>query len=178
MGKAIRQALRRVRVSEVCDALEALAPLRLAQDWDNVGLLAGDREATVRRVLLCIDLTGAVVAEAEAGRVEMVVAYHPPLFKPIGRLTVPSDDTSGLMFRCVRAGVAVYSPHTALDAAAGGTNDRIAGLCGISKTQPLEYASGGSCGGCKIVVFVPAADADGVAAAMFEAGAGGIGEYE
>ncbi len=173
MGKRTDPA----RVVEVCEVLEALAPLRLAQSWDNVGLLAGDHDAEVRRIMLCIDLTGAVVEESIERGVEFVVAYHPPLFKPIRRLTVPSDDTSGLMFRCIRAGVAVYSTHTALDAAEGGTNDRIAGLCGITETQPLEYAEGDDGAACKIVVFVPADEADGVAEAMFAVGAGRIGDY-
>jgi len=178
MGKTIRKALQPVRVANVCDALEALAPLRLAQSWDNVGLLAGDRDATVRRVLLCIDLTPTVVDEAIDKRAELVMAYHPPLFKPISRLTVPRDDTSSLVFRCIKAGIAIYSTHTALDAADGGTNDCIAQLCGIRKTEPLEYAERSDGGTCKIVTFVPAADADRVADAMFEAGAGRIGDYE
>jgi len=166
-----------VPMSEVCAVLERIAPLRLAQSWDNVGLLAGDHRAAVRRVLLCIDLTHAVVQEAVARRVELVVAYHPPIFRPITRMLGHSGGTDAHVFRCVAAGIAVYSPHTALDAAEGGTNDVLAGLCGARETQPIEYESGGS-PQCKVVVFVPQEAADRVAAAMFEAGAGHIGDYE
>jgi len=166
-----------VPLSEVCAILERIAPLRLAQSWDNVGLLAGDERAAVRRVLLCIDLTHGVVQEAVARRVELVVAYHPPIFRPITRVLGHSGGTDAHVFRCVAAGIAVYSPHTALDAAEGGTNDVLAGLCGARETQPIEHHSGES-SQCKVVVFVPQDSADRVAAAMFEAGAGRIGDYE
>lgn len=166
-----------VGLSRVCAALDRIAPLRLAADWDNVGLLAGDAGATIRRVLLCIDLTGAVVDEAIAGQADLVMAYHPPLFRPVSRLHGHGTGTDAHVFRCIAAGVAIYSVHTALDAADGGTNDVLAELCGIKKAQPIEYADAGG-EECKVVVFVPSEAADKVAAAMFEAGAGHIGDYE
>ena len=168
----------RPTVTHVCAALERLAPIRLAQDWDNVGLLAGDRHAPVRRVMLCIDLMPKVVAEALRRRVQLVVAYHPPIFKPIGRLITPSHDPSDAVYRCIVAGVAIYSTHTALDAAEGGTNDVIAGFCGLRETQPLEYVGGAEEGECKLVTFAPPEHADEIAQAIFDAGAGRIGDYE
>ncbi|MHC4091360.1 MAG: Nif3-like dinuclear metal center hexameric protein [Planctomycetota bacterium] len=166
-----------VPLAEVCQALDKIAPLRLAQEWDNVGLLAGDANAQVERVLLSIDLTGPVVEEALRRKVDLVMAYHPPIFRPITRLHGHGSGTDAHVFRCIAAGVAIYSMHTALDAADGGTNDVLAGLCGIKQTRPIEYAAAGA-PQCKIVVFVPADAADQVAAAMFEAGAGHIGDYE
>jgi dinuclear metal center YbgI/SA1388 family protein len=157
--------------------LEEIAPLGLAQEWDNVGLLAGDASSPVRRVLLCIDLTAAVVDEAIAGGVDLIMAYHPPIFRPISRLHGHGTGTDAHVFRCVAAGIAVYSMHTALDAAEGGTNDVLAGLCGVEQTQAIEHAEPGP-PQCKVVVFVPAESADKVAGAMFEAGAGHIGDYE
>ena len=171
-----RQPDGRVKLGQVCRALETIAPLRLAQDWDNVGLLAGDENAPVRRVLLCIDLTAPVVDEAISRKVDLVMAYHPPIFRPISRLHGHGQDTGAHVFRCIAAGTAIYSTHTALDAAEGGTNDVLAGLCGITKTLPLEYAQAGP-PQCKVVVFVPPESADRVAEAMFEAGAGHIGDY-
>lgn len=164
-------------VADVCRALEAIAPLSLAQAWDNVGLLAGDRTVAARRGLLCIDLTGPVVAEAIRRRVQIVIAYHPPIFKPISRLTGPGAGMDGLVLRCISAGIAIYSPHTALDAAEGGTNDVIADLCGIGARRPIEYTES-TAGECKVVVFVPAEAVERVAEAMFAAGAGRIGDYE
>jgi len=165
------------RLSEVCAALGRIAPLSLAQEWDNVGLLAGDLRATIRRVLLCIDLTAAVVDEAVAGKVDLVMAYHPPIFRPVSRLHGHGRGTDAHVFRCLAAGIGVYSVHTALDAADGGTNDVLAGLCGIEAAGPVESTESGP-GDFKVVVFVPQETADKVAGAMFEAGAGHIGDYE
>ncbi|MCH7814232.1 MAG: Nif3-like dinuclear metal center hexameric protein, partial [Planctomycetes bacterium] len=132
--------------------------MALAQEWDNVGLIAGDTDAAVRRVLLCIDLTAAVVDEALARKVDLVMAYHPPLFQPITRLLSHGRDTDAHVFRCIAGGVAIYSMHTALDAADGGTNDVLAQRCGIAETSPIEYTAI-SPAACKVVVFVPAESA-------------------
>jgi len=168
---------KKITVGDVCTVLESIAPPGLAQSWDNVGLLAGDMNATVRRVLLCVDLTPEVVDEAIAGRIDFVMAYHPPIFKPIPALRVPSHGTDEAVFRCIRGGIAVYSMHTALDAAEGGANDVLAGLCGLKHTAPIEFADKPGERECKLVVFVPHAEVDQVAKAMFAAGAGHIGDY-
>lgn len=165
-------------VADVCAALENLAPLSLAQSWDNVGLLLGDRGAAVRRVLLCIDLTPRVVREAIRGRIDFVVAYHPPVFKPIQRLCADSAGAEACVFRCAQSGIAVYSPHTALDAATGGTNDVLAAAVGVRDARPLEYVGAPDGPRCKLVTFVPPSFVDRVADALFSAGAGRIGEYE
>ncbi len=172
-----KQVNHQATVGRVCEALESIAPVALAQEWDNVGLLAGDLTAPVKRVLLCIDLTSAVVDEAIEGRFDFVHAYHPPIFKPIRALRVPSHGTDEAVFRCIRDGVAIYSTHTALDAAEGGTNDVLAEMCGISKTEPLEYVPRPGEDQSKVVVFVPEEKVEAVADAMFEAGAGHIGDY-
>ena len=158
--------------------MERIAPLGLAQAGDNVGLLAGDPGAIVRRALLCVDLTADVAAEAIRQRADLVVAYHPPLFKPISRLNAAGRGTDAHVFACIANGIAVYSPHTALDAAEGGTNDVLASLCNIRDPQPVETADEPGEDECKVIVFVPAAEVDAVAEAMFAAGAGRIGEYE
>jgi len=161
-----------MRVSDVISVLESIAPLRLAAEWDNVGLLIGDVDATVRKMLLCIDLTDDVLAEAKAVNAQMVMAYHPPIFKPISRLTTTAE---AAVYHAARRGLAVYSMHTAFDSAVGGTNDVLAGLVGIRSARPLTPASRG--GECKVVTFVPPADLANVAEAAFAAGAGRIGNY-
>ncbi len=125
------------RLREVVAALEAIAPSVHAEAWDNVGLLAGDLTAEVRRALLCIDMMPAVVREAVRAKVQLVVSYHPPLFRPVSRLVEPSDRMEAGIHRCIRSGIAVYSPHTALDVARGGTNDVLAAHCGAHHTEPL-----------------------------------------
>ena len=138
--RAARQLRARVEptVAAACAALEGIAPVALAQAWDNVGLLAGDFRAPVRRVLLCIDLGEALAEEAHALRAELVVAYHPPIFRPISRLVRPAPTAESALMAVVLRGTAVYALHTALDAAPGGTNDVLAGLAGLVDASPLE----------------------------------------
>lgn len=166
-----------VTIAQIAYTLDAIAPLELAQPWDNVGLLAGDPQAKAKRVLLCIDLTAAVLAEAIEEGCSMIVAYHPPIFKPIARLRSDSSGTDGLVHQAIAAGLAIYSPHTALDAAPGGTNDVMADLCGLTAIEPFEYPIPPATQS-KIVTFVPHAQVDHVADALAAAGAGRIGDYQ
>jgi dinuclear metal center YbgI/SA1388 family protein len=166
-----------VTVGEIAAAMDRIAPPSLAQSWDNVGLLIGDRAAECYRVFLCIDLTPAVLDEAIAKQCSMVVAYHPLIFRPISRLLADSGGTEAIAHKAIAHGIAVYSPHTALDAAPGGTNDVLAGLCGLKEVEPFEYI-GSELEEYKLVTFVPIEHLDSVSAALFAAGAGRIGEYE
>ena len=142
-------------VADFCRVMDEIAPPALAQEWDNVGLLAGDPSAEANRVLLCIDLTPGVADEAIKKKADVVMAYHPPIFKPMATLRADSAGTDGIVFRCIANGIAIYSTHTALDAADGGTNDVIAALCGIEQTEPLEFVPTPGRRESKIVVFVP-----------------------
>lgn len=163
-------------LADVVRVFERIAPTRLAEEWDNVGLLAGDYAARIKRILLCIDLTADVVDEAIAAKADLIMAYHPPIFRSISRLHGHGSGTDAHVFRCIAAGIAVYSMHTALDAADGGTNDVLAELCGLRETRAIEHAAGPA--QCKLVIFIPEKDVDAVAGAIFEAGAGRIGEYD
>ncbi|MFA6135285.1 MAG: Nif3-like dinuclear metal center hexameric protein [Phycisphaerae bacterium] len=161
-----------MKVRDVVGALEAIAPPQLAEEWDNVGLLVGDADLAVKRVLLCIDLTPPVLAEARRLQAEMVMAYHPPIFKGVSRVTAQAAPA---LYQALRAGLSLYSVHTAFDSAVGGANDVLAGAVGLQNVRPLVAARQG--GGCKIVVFVPDDDVQRVSAAAFAAGAGRIGDY-
>jgi dinuclear metal center YbgI/SA1388 family protein len=118
---------------DLLSILDAVAPLRWAEPWDNVGLLTGEPDADIRRVLLTIDLTHAVADEAIRERCALVVAYHPVLFDAVKRVRHDS-----VLYRVIRAGLAVYSPHTALDVAPGGTNDLLADALGLTGRAPLR----------------------------------------
>lgn len=158
-------------VRSLVAVLESLAPLSLAEPWDNVGLLWGDEQAAVARALCCIDLSRAVLDEASANGCAFIMAYHPPIFSAMKR--VPGGS---LVFDAIRRGIAVYSPHTALDVAAGGTNDVLAAAAGIEAPTPLRVSERtGEL--LKLVVFVPEQAAQRVRDALFSAGAGGIGHY-
>ncbi|MGC4033790.1 MAG: Nif3-like dinuclear metal center hexameric protein [Tepidisphaeraceae bacterium] len=163
-----------MKLAEVVQHLDAIAPPHTAEAWDNVGLLVGDTAAIVTRAILCIDYTAGVAAEAKAAGCDFVLAYHPPIFKPLKKLT--ASGASSLVFEAARRGVAIYSPHTALDVAAGGTNDVLADLLGLVDRRPLK-PSELKATECKLVTFVPTEHVDAVAEALFAAGAGRIGDY-
>src|SRR5581483_3479358 len=160
-----------MKLAEVTNALERIAPTRFAESWDNVGLLAGDPEQDVTRAMLMIDYTDAVAAEAQAAKCELVIAYHPPLFDAVKRLRAGE-----LVFDAIRRGVAIYSPHTALDVAEGGTNDTLADAIGLSERSPLRLVEPKATQ-YKLVTFVPEKDVERVSRALFDAGAGRIGNY-
>lgn len=166
------------RLLDVVREIEAVAPLEFAEDWDNVGLLleAGGR-GPVRRILLTIDLTTAVLEEAIDSRAQLVVAYHPPIFAPLKRLR-SSAPKERIVLECARRGIAVHSPHTALDAAPGGVNDWLAGAFGAAAVEPIEARRFlPAAEEMKLVVFVPRADVEAVRGALAELGAGVIGDY-
>jgi dinuclear metal center YbgI/SA1388 family protein len=161
-----------MHVGALLPILDSLAPLRFAEDWDNVGLLVGDPASALSRVLVTVDFTRSVADEAAAFGAELVVAYHPPIFAAVKR--VPHD---ALWAEAVRKGMALYSMHTALDVAEGGTNDVLADACGVDKAsrkalRPHKNAI------YKLVTFVPELDVERVSHALFEAGAGRIGNYK
>lgn len=125
-------------LGRVLDALERLAPLGLAESWDVVGLLAEPSAARpVRRILLTIDLTADVAEEAVARGADLVVAYHPPTFEGPKRL-LGSDWRTAPVVRLIEERIALYSPHTALDAAAGGVCDWLADALGPGRRRPLQ----------------------------------------
>jgi len=126
-------------IGELVLAIEALAPCRLAAEWDKVGLLVGDAARPLKRALLCIDLTEETLSEAIAHKCEAVIAYHPPIFEPIARIT-SYQPRGALLMRCIEHRVALISPHTALDAVQGGVTDWLADMLGEGKRWPIEAA--------------------------------------
>jgi len=161
-------------VADLCDYLESFAPRTLAESWDNVGLLVGNRGATLTRIMTCLTVTPQTAREAIEHRAELIVTHHPVLFRPVQRLT--ADDRQGrMLLELIRAGVSIYSPHTSFDSTAGGINELLASRLGLDGIKPLRPAK--SSPTVKLVVFVPAGDLEEVSRAMFDAGAGVIGEY-
>ena len=117
--------------------LERIAPLRLAADWDTVGLLVGPQRAVVERVMTCLTLTPEVATEAARERADLVVTHHPLPFRPIGRITADTGPGRALL-ELIQAGAGVWSSHTAWDSAAGGINDQLADMLGLLHVAPIE----------------------------------------
>ena len=161
-------------VADLAAAMQTIAPLSLAAEWDNVGLLLGDPAAPVQRVMTCLTVTPDSVAEAIEAQANLIVSHHPVLFRPTKRLTTATPE-GRMLLDLVRAGIAVYSPHTAFDNCAGGINDILAQKIGLTGVGPLRTHQGEQ--RCKIVVFVPDSDLVKVSDALFAAGAGQIGQY-
>ena len=123
-------------IQNVCQFLETFAPLRLAEDWDNVGLIAGDRQRELKNVMTCLTITSETADEAVAKNVDLIVSHHPLPFRPVKRLTT-DNVPSALLWKLANAGVSVYSPHTAFDSAAAGINQMIAHKVGVKNAKPL-----------------------------------------
>ena len=152
-------------LAEVVRALEAFAPLELAEPWDNVGLIlpAEGGTAPIERVLFAIDLTQAVLDEAVDLEAELVVAYHPPLFEGIKRVDLETP-TGRLVAGTLRRGIAVFSPHTSLDALDGGINDWLSDGVGDGERRPIDPRVGGPAGAGmgRIVGLDPARSLDAI----------------
>lgn len=124
-------------INALAQHLAQFAPLSLAEPWDNVGLLVGDRSRSVQRLMTCLTITPAVVAEAIRRQAQLIVAHHPLPFQPLKRIT--ADTTAGgMLIELIAAGVAVYSAHTAMDSAAGGINQQWAEGLQLEQIRPLQ----------------------------------------
>jgi dinuclear metal center YbgI/SA1388 family protein len=131
-------------LGEVVDALEARYDPALAEAWDAVGLVCGDRAEPVERVLFAVDPVSAVVDEVLDGRAQLLVTHHPLLLTAVHG--VPADDPKGrLVHRLIRGGAGLFVAHTNADRAAdGGVNDALAAALGLVDPVPLEPAAPGS----------------------------------
>ena len=160
-------------VRELEELLEALAPTALTEPWDNTGLLVGDRSCPVEKVLVSLDLTESVLAEALAGGFQAIVSHHPLLFTPLTHITEWSA-RERMVLGLAKGGVALFACHTNLDAAPGGLAEIFARALGLRELEPVTMTAAGW---KKFVGFVPQDALGRVSAAVFAAGAGRIGEY-
>lgn len=128
-------------VADCAAILEAWAPPAWAEPWDNVGLLVGDPTGTVRRILVALEVTDAVLAEARQAGAELLLVHHPPILAPLR--AVRTDQAAGARIaRLLRDGISVYAAHTNLDVAPDGTNDTLAALCGLREAAVLQPSGG------------------------------------
>jgi dinuclear metal center YbgI/SA1388 family protein len=164
-----------VALREITDLMDRWYPPSLAADWDAVGLVCGDPEQPVRRVLLAVDPAPAVVDEALAFDADLLLVHHPLLLKPVHSVAATTPKGRSL-HRLLGGGCALFTAHTNADAPAGGVNDSLARAIGLREPQvivpdPAEPLD-------KLVVFVPHEDAEELRAAVTAAGAGRIGDYD
>jgi len=165
-----------MKIKDIAEAVEKIAPLKLAQGWDNVGLLIGDENRNVKNILLTIDITKEVVAEAKKLKTDLIVSYHPVIWDGLKKIT--TDGASGVVYDLIRSQIAVFSIHSALDSAVGGVNDGLAEIVGIVDGKPIgDYVDSLAGENYKLVIFIPVESVTKVSNAVFAAGAGVIGNY-
>ncbi len=126
-----------VTVGEILKYMEELAPYELAESWDNVGLLCGDREQEVDSVVCALDVTIDVIREAKEKGASLIVAHHPAIFTSVSRVT--EDDRTGKILReAIRGGISLICMHTNLDCANGGVNDALAAALSLTNVVNME----------------------------------------
>lgn len=167
-----------LKCKQIVEHIEKFCPRELAFEWDNVGLLVGDWEQDIRRVLVALDATEEVIEEAIHSKIDMIVTHH-PLFIPKLNLSLKSITTDSilgiLIYKLIKNNISLYCAHTNLDIAKGGVNDVLAELFELGNVRPLEVTGFKKLK--KLVVFVPEDYVDKVREAMSRAGAGWIGNY-
>jgi len=168
-----------VKVSDLVGALGKRAPFDLAESWDNVGLLAGDPAALVTGVVVSVNLGPEALEEAEKTGANTIACHHPPIFKPISKLTRTSHP---YLYEAIRRGYSVIALHTNFDLSSEEASEEIATRLGFKCAGFLTGRSGNdvlppSMRQGKFITYVPKEHLDGVREAVCAAGAGRIGEY-
>ncbi|MHC0035885.1 Nif3-like dinuclear metal center hexameric protein [Pseudoneobacillus sp. C159] len=160
---------------EIIQVFESFSPKNLAMEGDKVGLQIGNLSRKVENVMIALDVLEEVVDEAIAKNVQLIIAHHPLIFRPLTRIT--SDDYNGrLIEKLIKHDIAVYAAHTNLDVAKGGVNDLLAEALGLSHSEILFPTVTTKLK--KLVTFVPKSHDEAVREAIGKAGAGAIGDYD
>lgn len=162
-------------LADLVDLLHGWYPPHTADSWDAVGLVAGDPEQPVRKVMFAVDPSPVVAQEAAEWKADLLVVHHPLFLKPVHGFaaTTPKGRT---LTTLTQAGCALLTAHTNADQALGGVSEALARAVGLEGLQPIVAAPAEPRD--KIMVFVPSDAAAPVRAAMAEAGAGAIGDYD
>jgi dinuclear metal center YbgI/SA1388 family protein len=161
-------------IQDICTILEDFAPLALQESYDNAGLLVGKRTDNINGILLCIDITEAVVDEAIQHKCNLIISHHPLIFKGLKRIT-GDDYVQRCVIKAIQNNISIYSAHTNLDSVANGVNGRIAQKIGLTDCRILAPMTEQL---LKLITFVPFAEIDKVREALFSASAGNIGNYD
>ena len=161
-------------IRNVCETIEAFAPLSLCESYDNVGLLVGDAQAKVLGVLITLDVTESVLDEAIQKKCNMIVSHHPLIFSELKRLT-NANEVQRCVTKAIKNDIAVYAAHTNIDSVLQGVSGRMAEKIGLTNIRILQAKRDGL---LKLITFVPHEQANQVREAIFAAGAGQIGNYD
>jgi dinuclear metal center YbgI/SA1388 family protein len=143
-----------MKIKEIIDAIEAYAPPRLQESFDNTGYQVGDRDSEATGALLCVDVTEEIIEEAVAKGFNLIIAHHPLIFRGIKSVTGANRPERALA-KAILSGVTVYSSHTAMDSTVGGVSWRMARLLGLEQVEVLVPSSPGAQTGLGVVGNLP-----------------------
>ncbi len=133
-----------VKCSEIIEFLKKLAPQELAEEWDNTGLLVGNSDDSIKRIMICLDVTFASINEAASKKAELIITHHPVIFEGIKRIT-KQEFKGKQLYKLIQNGISVYSAHTNLDYADSGVNACLASSLGIHDVVMMDKGPG-KCG--------------------------------
>ena len=163
-----------MKLSEIINAIEKLAPSKLQESYDNSGLLVGNNQMEINKAIISFDITEKVIAEAKALGANLIISHHPIIFGGLKQL-----NGKNYIERCVidaiKNDIALYAVHTNLDNILGGTNRILAERLGLRNLNILQKRKNQM---RKLVVFIPSKFLEKVRTAIFEAGAGHVGQYD
>ena len=161
-------------IAEIIEVMELIAPIRLAEEWDNVGLQIGDKNWPVQTIRIALDPTPDVVEDACRTGVDLLITHHPLIFRPLKSIKF-SEPLGSIIQMASRNRMAIFSAHTNLDNAMDGLNDVLAHRIGLRNLKVLGHAKKNEM--FKLVVYVPVAYEQDVITSFFETKAGNIGSY-
>ncbi len=163
-----------IKVKTIASFLESVAPLSLQESYDNAGLIVGNPDAEISAALVTIDVTEEVINEAIKKGTGLIVAHHPFVFSGLKKITGKTY-VERTLIKAIKNDIAVYAAHTNLDSVTGGVNSKICEKLGLLNCKILQPSAGQL---KKLVTFIPSENAEEVREAVFNAGAGHIGNYD
>lgn len=163
-----------MKISELIQSLESVAPLALQESYDNCGLLAGDASAEITGVVISLDCVENTILQAIQNKCNLIISHHPLIFSPLKKLT-GATQTERILISAIKNDIAIYAIHTNLDNVAEGVNKKIAEKLGLSDCKILQQKKALL---KKLITYIPHAHVAQVRAALFDAGAGNIGNYD
>lgn len=163
-----------LKLKDITDFLETIAPLSLQESYDNSGLITGNSSGFVNSAMVTLDVTEEVVDEAIDKKIGLIIAHHPVIFSGLKKITGKSF-VERVIIKAIKNDIAIYAAHTNIDSVTGGVNSKICQKIGLTDCKILHPGQGIL---KKLVTFIPIEKADEVRQAVFEAGAGNIGNYD
>jgi len=163
-----------IKIKEVTNLFEDLAPLKLQESYDNSGLIVGNSDSLIDSVLVTLDVTEDVIEEAISKKTRLIVAHHPIVFSGLKKIT-GKNYVERILLKAIKNDIAIYAVHTNIDSVTGGVNSKICEKLGLLNCKILQPAAGQL---KKLATFIPVKQAEKVRTALFDAGAGYIGNYD